>query len=660
MDTSKAMVKTAVKMSYDNEHLYLIAICYNKPDQAYMVESLKRDFVFGKNDNFLLFMDPFDDQTNGFSFGSNAAGAQWDGIMYDGGKVDLNWDNKWSSAVKNYQDKWIWEAAIPFKTIRYKNGIKTWGINFSRLDITMAEKSSWAPVPRQFPTATLAYSGQLIWDEPPPEAGTNISMIPYVLTSGSKNYSAGTKNVFKKEIGLDAKIGITSSLNLDLTFNPDFSQVEVDNQVTNLDRFEILFPEKRQFFLENGDLFANFGVDGIRPFFSRRIGVTRDPSTGQNIQNRIEAGMRMSGKIGDDLRLGVLQMRTAAIDSIGQAANDFSVIALQHKVFTRSSIGVLFTNKEVSGSKDFNRVAGIDYNIASKNNAWNGKLFYMMSFDPFKTSNDKAMGGSIVYNKRNFEMRQRLYSIGKEFNPEVGYLRRGGFLRYAGDATWKIYPKNTGVNKHGPMVDYDFTLFPSKGITDYDLNFIYNILYKNYFTLLFRARRDFTRLTEDFDPTNSGGTKLKANQEFVYHSIIASLISDQRKKLVAKLQTRSGQYFNGSRLNLDGEITYRIQPFGSISSVFSFNRLRFPQPYKSANLLLAGPKIDLTFSKSVFLSTLIQYNSQINNINMNIRFQWRFAPASDLFLVYTDNYYADNYMSKGSALVLKATYWFNL
>ena len=158
MDTSSAKVKTEVRMTYDAENLYLMATCFHKENQKYMVESLKRDFVFGKNDNFLLFMDPFDDQTNGFSFGANAAGAQWDGMMYEGGKVDLSWDNKWVSVVKNYADRWIFEAAIPFKTIRYKKGIKTWGINFSRLDIIIAEKSSWAPVPRQFPTASLAYT----------------------------------------------------------------------------------------------------------------------------------------------------------------------------------------------------------------------------------------------------------------------------------------------------------------------------------------------------------------------------------------------------------------------------------------------------------------------------------------------------------------------
>ena len=142
MDTSHARVRTDVKMTYDKNNLYLIAICY-RPQRRYMVESLKRDFAFGKNDNFLFFMDPFDDRTYGFSFGANAAGAQWDGTMYDGGKVDLSWDNKWNSVVKNYPDKWVFEASIPFKTIRYKKGIKEWGINFSRLDIREAEKSSW-------------------------------------------------------------------------------------------------------------------------------------------------------------------------------------------------------------------------------------------------------------------------------------------------------------------------------------------------------------------------------------------------------------------------------------------------------------------------------------------------------------------------------------
>ena len=236
MDTSRAKVKTEVRMTYDDQHLYLLATCFHSLPGPYMVESLRRDFNFGKNDNFLLFIDPFDDQTNGFSFGANAAGAQWDGTMYEGGKVDLSWDNKWLSEVKTYEDRWVFEAAIPFRSIRYKKGIKEWGINFSRLDLKTTEKSSWTPVPRQFPTASLAYTGILVWDQPPPAAGPNVSIIPYVLGRVTRDYQNGTPNAYKNDFGADAKIAVTSSINLDLTVNPDFSQVDVDRQVTNLDR----------------------------------------------------------------------------------------------------------------------------------------------------------------------------------------------------------------------------------------------------------------------------------------------------------------------------------------------------------------------------------------------------------------------------------------
>ncbi|MCK5703873.1 MAG: carbohydrate binding family 9 domain-containing protein, partial [Cyclobacteriaceae bacterium] len=259
MDTSHSQARTDVMMAYDANAFYLVAVCYDDLPGGYIVESLKRDFSFGGNDNFLVFIDPFDDQTNGFSFGANAAGAQWDGMMHGGHSVNLNWDNKWSSKVKNYEDKWIFECRIPFKTMRYKKGIKQWGINFSRLDLKLNEKSSWTPVPRQFQTASLAYTGILQWDKAPPDPGTNISLIPYGMTSYSKDHQNDGKEDVNWDIGIDAKIAITSSMSLDLTVNPDFSQVEVDRQVTNLSRFELFFPERRQFFLENSDLFASFG-----------------------------------------------------------------------------------------------------------------------------------------------------------------------------------------------------------------------------------------------------------------------------------------------------------------------------------------------------------------------------------------------------------------
>lgn len=234
MDTSYARVLTEVRMTYDDANLYISATCYQPNAKSYAVESLRRDFAYTKNDNFLLIIDPFDDQTNGFTFGVNAAGAQWDGLIFNSNGYDLSWDNKWYSEVKHYEDRWVFEAAIPFKSIRYKKGIKTWGINFSRLDIKVPEKSAWAKIPRQFNVASLAYTGNLLWDQAPPDAGTNVSVIPYVLGGFTRDYENNRSAKFRKEIGADAKIGITSSLNLDLTVNPDFSQIEVDKQVTNL------------------------------------------------------------------------------------------------------------------------------------------------------------------------------------------------------------------------------------------------------------------------------------------------------------------------------------------------------------------------------------------------------------------------------------------
>ena len=300
MDTSRSVSRTEVRITYDATNIYLGVICFDTLSGRVTVESMRRDFSFGKNDNFLLFMDPFDDQTNGFSFGSNAAGAQWDGLMYDGSRVDLSWDNKWVSMVRNYDDRWVFEASIPFKTIRYKKGITQWGINFSRLDLKLNEKSSWAPVPRQFPTAQLAYTGILQWDEPPPEVNSNVSVIPYLSAGAQKDFESQSGTDHDFDMGLDAKLAVTTSLNLDLTVNPDFSQVEVDRQVTNLSRFELFFPERRQFFIENSDLFANFGFTSMRPFFSRRIG----------LESPIHAGVRLSGKINKDWRIGVMDIQT--------------------------------------------------------------------------------------------------------------------------------------------------------------------------------------------------------------------------------------------------------------------------------------------------------------------------------------------------------------
>ncbi len=661
MDTSYAHVRTEVRMTYDSQNLYLVALCFQGVPGPYYVESLRRDFGFGKNDNFLLFMDPFDNQTSGFSFGANAAGAQWDGTMYGGGSVDLNWDNKWTSVVKNDSAKWVLEMAIPFKTIRYKKGISRWGINFSRLDLKTTEKSSWAPVPRQFPTASLAYSGILVWDEPPPTAGSNISVIPYALAGIIKNYDQEKSTAYQKKIGTDVKIGISSSLNLDLTINPDFSQVEVDRQVTNLERFELFFPERRQFFLENADLFANFGYPTIRPFFSRRIG----------LDVPIRAGARLSGNLNKNWRLGVMDMETAKVDETGIPDQNFAVVSLQRRVFARSNINFLFVNKQAINyhphtdtSKQvytqYNRNIGLEYNLASSNNLWTGKALFLQSFTPDKSGRDIVQAAHLQYSSRKWNMLIQEEYVGRNYTAEAGYVPRNGLFNINPVISHLLFAKKGILLSHGPKISSSYYFDESLHRTD-NLNFlIYMLNFRNQSTFSLALVDEYVKLLQPFDPTNSGKDTLARGTNHHWYAVRTEFFSKPQSVLTYNFNTRHGGYYvNGTRSNLTGELGYRFQPYVSLLASFSYNNIHLPQPWGNTTFWLIGSQIDITFTNKLFFSTFFQYNEQLKNINVNSRFQWRYKPASDLFIVYTDNYLPAPFSVRNRALVLKVTYWWN-
>lgn len=663
MDTSKAMVRTEVRMTYDDENLYLIAVNHHALPGPYIVESLRRDFQFGKNDNFLLFMDPFNDLTNGFSFGANAAGAQWDGIMYEGGKVDLSWDNKWRSQVRNYEDKWIFEMAVPFTTIRYKRGITQWGINFSRLDLKTTEKSSWTPIPRQFPSAALAYTGNLVWDEPPPSAGANVSVIPYALGAVRRDQENDISSDTRADIGADVKVALSSSLNLDLTVNPDFSQVEVDRQVTNLDRFELFFPERRQFFLENGDLFANFGYAANRPFFSRRIGLGVP----------IQFGARLSGKINKDWRIGAMNMQTERVDNENMVlpAQNFAVMAVQRRVFARSNIGAIMINKESlaysssdssAGVNPYNRNLGLEYNLASANNIWTGKALFLKSFTPGLTGRDFTHAANLQYNSRQWIISGLYEYIGRNYNAEVGYVPRGAFVRFNPFASRLFFPKGTSVLSHGPGINSTYYFNESVSeVTDHETALLYKISFRTQAVLTVWTAQNYVKLLSPFDPTNSGLDSLATGTEHRWKSWGFDYASKPQSVFTYTISMRHGGYYqSGSRFNLTADVGYRFQPYVSFLLSAAYNDIDLPHPWNNRRFWLIGPRLDVTMTNNLYFTAFAQYNEQQKNVNLNTRIQWRYSPASDLFIVYTDNYFPETFRVRNRALVVKLTYWWNL
>ena len=540
------------------------------------MESFKRDFAFANNDNFLAFFDTFLDQTNGFSFGISASGAKWDGMMYGGRSSNLNWDCKWISKTKHYDDRWVAEMRIPFKSIRYPSDSKIWYGNFSRLDLKTKEKSSWAPMPRQFPTSSLAYTGILKFNQPLPKSKMMFSLIPYLFGSYAKDFEAETAGQYKTDIGFDVKIGISSSMNLDLTYNPDFSQVEVDQQVTNIDRFELFFPEKRQFFLENSDLFTDFGFQTTTPFFSRRIG----------LDAYVLGGARLSGKIGNDWRIGFMNMTTKK--NSNYLARNFTVASLQKKVFARSYLGLIMVNKEYLNKPEeqdlYNRVVGFDYNLASKNNFWNGKIFYHRSFQPKNPGKQFSQGAMLNYSTKKITAEIIQQAVGENFIAETGYIQRTGFFLIKPEITYLFIP-NKKVVSHGLTIRSSNYFNPDFKIIDYQNALYYTLIYDTRAQLRFGINDYYIELQEDFDPTHKSDAFLpKGSKHDSYHFFI-NFNSDQSKLFTWSGTVAKGTFYNGRINSIEGQLGYRYQPYMNLILNFAYSDIDLPAPFERTKIL---------------------------------------------------------------------------
>ncbi len=666
-DSLPPTFKTSVKMTFDDEYLYVGAICYSD-GKDYIVASLKRDYDFGTTESFNLYVDTYNDYSNGFTFGVSPFGVQREGLFSERDNVSSDWDNKWFVEVTNYEDRWVVEMAIPFKTLRYSRDNKEWNINFLRFDLQNNERSTWVPVPQQFRPNNILYSGKMIWQDPPPAPGANISLIPYMSGRASKDFQNNESSDYDFDAGFDAKVGITPALNLDLTFNPDFSQVEVDEQVTNLDRFELFFPERRQFFLENSDLFAQAGFPSARPFFSRRIGLARD-NDGNNVQIPILYGARLSGKLDKNWRVGLLNMQTKKDEELGIIGQNYTVATVQRKIFAGSNLTALFVNRsalnfdegqENGETTKYNRVWGLEYNFASSNSKWEGEIFYHRSESPGDEDKTFANAGFLGYNTRNLRVFWFYNLIGDNYNAEVGFVPRRGFARGFLNINPRIYPKNPNIVTMQLELGIGYTTDLDFDILDKNFEGEYSIQFANTSEFGVGVERNSVLLTDDFDPTNTDGETLNAGDEYSWTRYGLYYESDSRKVFNWNVFSAYGGFFNGNLFELGIGMNYRHQPIGNFGIQANYNSLTFPSPFEDTDFWLIGPKIDLTFTDKLFFTTFIQYNEQSDNININSRFQWRFKPVSDLFLVYTDNYVPGSLKVKNRALVLKISYWLNI
>jgi len=669
-------LQTEVMMTHNDQYIYIGVICHG--DDDYIIQTLKRDTDFNKGDGFGIVIDPVNERTNAFTFGVSPAGVQTELLItaqtgrretLEPGRVpqgtNMAWDNKWFSEVKNFPEKWTIEIAIPFKTLRFKNTKKTWGINFFRLDAKTNSIHTWSPVPIEFMEFDLGYTGALVWENPPQKAKTNISLIPYVLGSTSKDYETNERRENDFQAGVDGKVAITSSLNFDVTINPDFSQVEVDEQITNLTLFDIRLPEKRLFFLENSDIFEDFGIPPMRPFFSRKIGLDDD-----GIPIPIIYGARLSGNINNDLRVGLMNMQTRKTDEF--LAQNYTSVALHQQVLSRSIIKGYFHNRAAlnSPNADFNRNMGLEFLYRSSDGRFQSFAGGGKSFSPGLTSKSYFYNLAVGYDNRNISVYTNLAGIGNNYRADMGFIMGQEYYDASRDTT--VY-----IGYHHWFTRFNYTLymntskiiyhkFGGRYIWDVDsafssINSEAELNYELSFTNTGKINATYNHTTLDllFPFSFIDGEPLPAGiYTYDYGEILYD--SDQRKRFIFKGGIQYGSFYNGTRTRYILGLKYRAQPWGNFEINIENNDLRFPDPYGKDNLLLISPRIEINFSKSIFWTTFLQYNTQNDNFNINSRLQWRFKPMSDVYLVYTDNYAVEFWGVKNRAVVLKINYWLNL
>ena len=306
---------------------------------------------------------------------------------------------------------------------------------------------------------------------------------------------------------------------------------------------------------------------------------------------------------------------------------------------------------------------GIESKLQSNNTRFKSEFFYHQSLDNKNLSKSNSYGINASYEKRNYETNIYFYGVGKNFNPEVGFVPRKDFIFFSPSFKYKFIPKNNSINRHGPGIDYEFYRNDANGITDYDIDLDYNITFNSDASLTLKSNIKYTLLLYDFDPSRSEGEHLPTLSDYNYSNYTFYFRSNQRKNFYFSVNGKFGEFYNGDISNIGGSVSYKLPPYFNVSLSSQYNNLNFPKPYSSAEFFSLSSKINVSFSKDLFFSTYLQYNDQIDNININARFQWRFKPLSDIFLVYTDNYYAKNPLrmnNRNRLLAFKINYWLNL
>ncbi|HLA91093.1 MAG TPA: DUF5916 domain-containing protein [Gemmatimonadaceae bacterium] len=642
--------RTVVRILTDREALYVGAWLLDRHPTAIVPGEKVRDGTLTNSDYFAVILDTFFDRQNGFIFATTPAGIEYDGqIIREGegggvfqsgqnraqvgamGGFNLNWDGSWTVASSADSLGWYAEMRIPFSTLRYGGASRqTWGLNLVRMIRRNNEEAFWSFIPRQFNLYRLSLAGTLEDVEVPVRKVATVT--PYVLSSARRDYRTDPRTGYQGDAGADAKYGLTPSLTLDLTYNTDFAQVEVDEQRTNLTRFPLFFPEKRPFFLENAGVFSAGTPQAVDLFFTRRIGID---SAGSPVP--IVGGGRLSGRIGGTT-LGLLGIVTDP-STPGQSGQAYGVARVLREVSRRSRVGLIAVERQARGAgRDHNLTLGADGRLGVGDD-WTVDFWGAKTETPGKTGDDLGYSVRAAFLTRDWNNNVRVLQVGGDFNPEVGFLNRtGGYryyelmvMRYVRSRSWKNvrvwnphvtareYFRLDGFHQSGWIhVDMTEVEFTSGGRLGPEVN-----VYHEGLQQPFAIASNVTLPAGSYD----------------YATLGLDWSTDPSAPLSIALRGDFGPFYTGSRSGTSSTITYRRGASLSASLITDYNDVRLAEGHFLRSLL--GLRLAYFFTPRVFVQTLTQYNKEARVWTANARFGWLNTAGTGLYVVFNDGEEAD-------------------
>ena len=642
-----ASERTDAWVFYDDDTLYLVCRCWDSaPPEDWIANDMRRDSnQLRQNDSFGGLFDTFHDRRNGFFFYTTPLGARADVWITDEGNPNLDWNTVWSVRTGRFDGGWTVEMAIPFKSLRYVSGEdQTWGIQMRRSIRRKNEFNYLAFVPASAGgdtgTFRVSAAADLVGLDLP-SAGRNIEIKPYANSSLTSDLTLAEpkSNDFDGDFGGDLKYGITANITADLTYNTDFAQVEVDERQVNLSRFSLLFPEKREFFLEGRGTFdfgsrsfrvggGGFGGGGSAPtlFFSRRIGL----SGGEEIP--ILGGGRVTGKVGR-FGFGLMNLQTNDVQGVTPETN-FSVVRVKRDLLGRSSIGAMFTNRSRSAVVDgTNQAYGVDGNF-NFGEAVGFSGFYALSRTPGMNSDNESYLGRGGYYGDRYGLSADYTVVGDQFNPEIGLVRRDDFRRYSTSARFSPRPRSIeSIRQFRWQVDYERIESLNADVLETEVwSGRFNVELENSDQISVQGGINFERLDQPLRVSSIFSVPVG---EYDFKDVTFQYSLGQHRRASGSLSLQIGEFYDGTIRAVRysrGRISVTDQ--FSLEPSVSFNDVKLPVGDFTTTVL--GLRADYAFTPLMFVGGLVQYHSDSDSFSTNLRFRWEYAPGSEFFAVYTD------------------------